>query len=88
MPLRPRPCGPLATAIGLGIGARRGVLIRGGGALGRLARLKAVAFDKTGTLTAGDMHLVDNITADVEETASLRRAAGVPTENFVHRRKP
>ncbi len=68
---------PLATAIGLGLGAQRGVLMRGGGALERLARLKAVAFDKTGTLTTGDMQLVDVITADVQEYALLRRAAGL-----------
>jgi len=44
---------PLATALGIGQAARRGILIRSGGALERLARVRGVAFDKTGTLTQG-----------------------------------
>jgi Cu2+-exporting ATPase len=68
---------PLATAVGLGLAARRGVLIRGGGVLERLARVKAAAFDKTGTLTTGQMHLVDVVTAGAREAELLRRAAGL-----------
>jgi len=44
---------PLATALGIGQAARRGILIRSGGALERLAWVTGVAFDKTGTLTEG-----------------------------------
>jgi Cu2+-exporting ATPase len=44
---------PLATALGIGQAARRGILIRSGGVLERLARIRGVAFDKTGTLTQG-----------------------------------
>ncbi len=68
---------PLATAIGLGAAAQRGTVIRGSGALERLARVKAVAFDKTGTLTSGEMQLVDVSTAEAGEMELLRRAAGL-----------
>lgn len=42
---------PLAHALAIGQAARRGILVRGGGVLEKLAALKGVAFDKTGTLT-------------------------------------
>lgn len=44
---------PLASALGIGQAARRGILIRSGGVLEQLARVRGVAFDKTGTLTQG-----------------------------------
>jgi Cu2+-exporting ATPase len=44
---------PLATTLGIGLAAQRGILVRSGGVLEKLPRVRAVAFDKTGTLTAG-----------------------------------
>ncbi|NQV98208.1 MAG: heavy metal translocating P-type ATPase [Rhodospirillales bacterium] len=67
----------LATALGLGLAAEQGVLIRSGGVLERLARVKAVAFDKTGTLTSGQVRMTGALTDGVPETELLRRAAGV-----------
>ena len=49
---------PLATALGIGQAARRGILIRSGGALEQLARIRGFAFDKTGTLTQGKLQPV------------------------------
>jgi len=41
----------------VGAGARRGLLLRGGGAvLESLAGVRAVVLDKTGTLTEGEWH--------------------------------
>jgi len=48
---------PMAVMVGIGRGARSGILIRGGSALQRLAGVQFVIFDKTGTLTTGDFAL-------------------------------
>lgn len=65
---------PMATALGIGQAARRGILIRGGGVLEKLARLKGIAFDKTGTLTRGRLQPV-SITADGTSVQELMRRA-------------
>ena len=44
---------PVAIVSGLSRAARRGVLVRDGGALERLGRARTLLIDKTGTLTAG-----------------------------------
>ncbi|HET9019282.1 MAG TPA: heavy metal translocating P-type ATPase, partial [Acetobacteraceae bacterium] len=44
---------PVALICGLSRAARRGAIIKGGGALERLARARTALFDKTGTLTSG-----------------------------------
>ncbi len=44
---------PVALVGGLSQAARRGVVVKGGGVLERLASCTTVLFDKTGTLTAG-----------------------------------
>ncbi len=44
---------PTAILVGTGVGAERGLLIRGGDVLERVHQLDTVVFDKTGTLTTG-----------------------------------
>lgn len=46
---------PTALLVASSLGARRGLLLRGGDALERLASINTVALDKTGTLTTGQL---------------------------------
>lgn len=55
---------PTAIIVGVGKGARMGVLFKHAEALERLSRVETVVFDKTGTLTNGtpevtDIHVID-----------------------------
>ncbi|MUL38073.1 heavy metal translocating P-type ATPase [Gloeocapsopsis dulcis] len=52
---------PTAILVGTGVGAERGLLIKGGEVLERVHRLTTVVFDKTGTLTTGLAHVSDCI---------------------------
>jgi Cu+-exporting ATPase len=68
--------------------ARRGVLVKGGAALERLARVDTVAFDKTGTLTEGRPELGDRVAFggwDPSELLRLAAAAEQPSEHQLAR---
>src|SRR2546425_3574438 len=67
---------PTAITVGVGKGAREGVLFKNATALEETAGIDTVIFDKTGTLTQGKPALTDVITADgFVESELLRRAA-------------
>ena len=69
---------PIAIVSGLSRAARRGVVVRGGGALERLGQARTLLLDKTGTLTAGRPTVVDVVTApDGDRDQVLRLAAAV-----------
>ncbi|MBM3991073.1 MAG: cadmium-translocating P-type ATPase [Planctomycetes bacterium] len=69
---------PLAFWSAMGEAWRRGVLVRGGEALERLARVRTVLLDKTGTLTSGEFEL-ERIDAEpgVDPREALRLAAAL-----------
>jgi P-type Cu2+ transporter len=67
---------PTAITVGVGKGAREGVLFKNATALELTAGVDTVIFDKTGTLTEGKPTLTDVITAnDFTEAELLRFAA-------------
>ncbi|MFY1698969.1 MULTISPECIES: heavy metal translocating P-type ATPase [unclassified Solwaraspora] len=67
---------PVAVVAGLSRAARRGVLVRDGGALEQLGHARTLLVDKTGTLTTGRPETADVVTGpDGGEPAELLRLA-------------
>ncbi len=60
---------PAATMVGTSIGAKNGVLYKGGDILERVRDVDIVIFDKTGTLTEGSMQVTDVLALDDEMVA-------------------
>jgi Cu+-exporting ATPase len=69
---------PMSIMVGVGRGARSGILIRDAQALEQFERIDTVVVDKTGTLTEGKPRLTSIITLPgTEEDTLLRLAASV-----------
>ena len=69
---------PIAITAGMSRLARRGVIVKGGGALEALARAEVVLLDKTGTVTRGRPRAVDVVAfADAEPDEVVRLAASL-----------
>ncbi len=69
---------PIALMVGIGVAARRSILIRRAEALEKSSRVDVIVFDKTGTLTEGKPRLVDMMILDgLEEEKLLRYAAAL-----------
>ncbi len=69
---------PTAILVGTGIGAEKGILIKGGDILERVNQLDKIVFDKTGTLTQGCPTVTDCISlmpVGSESTYLLQMAA-------------
>lgn len=71
---------PTALIVGIGRGAKFGIILKGGEALEKAYRLTAIAFDKTGTLTIGKPVVTDFIPlGGFDEKEALRLAASIET---------
>eukprot|EP00898_Chlorokybus_atmophyticus_P001006 jgi/Chlat1/1906/Chrsp149S02218 len=71
---------PTAVLVGSALGARRGLLIRGGDVIERTSKVDTVVFDKTGTLTSGRPSVSRVVTvreSPLDENALLGLAAAV-----------
>ncbi|HUI13511.1 MAG TPA: heavy metal translocating P-type ATPase [Xanthobacteraceae bacterium] len=69
---------PMSIMVGVGRGARAGVLVKNAEALERMERVDALVVDKTGTLTEGKPKVVAIVAAaDFGEAEVLRLAASV-----------
>ena len=69
---------PVALICGVSRAARRGIIVKGGGVLERLARVRTMLFDKTGTLTTGMLRITGVEALDgFDPDDVLRRAASL-----------
>jgi Cu2+-exporting ATPase len=73
---------PTALLVGSGIGAERGLLIRGGDVLEQVHALDTIVLDKTGTLTTGtptvtDCFVAESFAAAIDPSLLLQLAASV-----------
>ncbi len=75
---------PTAVAVGTGIGARNGILIKNATALEQASRIQALIFDKTGTLTEGKPAVANVVAA----TCSSRAWSRPGCCKWRRRRKP
>ncbi len=73
---------PTALMVGLGRGAKYGILIKTGSALETIPRIDVIVFDKTGTLTVGAPTVTDVITDyNTDEDSVLSVVAAVETNS-------
>ena len=75
---------PVSVVSALAGAARRGVLIKGGVHLERLAAIRTIAFDKTGTLTRGELRVTIVQPADGVTEGQLLAAAGAVEARSEH----
>ncbi|MBI3145683.1 MAG: copper-translocating P-type ATPase [Pseudogulbenkiania sp.] len=68
---------PTAVMVGIGNGARRGILFRNAAALETAGRLTALVVDKTGTLTEGRPVVTDVLPLTVSRETLLQLAASI-----------
>jgi Cd2+/Zn2+-exporting ATPase len=75
---------PVAYVSALAAAARRGVLIKGGIHLERLATIRAIAFDKTGTLTHGRPDVLDVLSVSSATPEDVLRLAAAVERRSEH----
>ena len=69
--------------VGIGKGARNGILIKNAEALEEMQKVNVIITDKTGTLTEGKPSLTQIFAENIDENEALRLAASL-NENSEH----
>jgi heavy metal translocating P-type ATPase len=75
---------PMSIMVGVGRGARAGVLVKNAAALERLEKVDTLAVDKTGTLTEGRPAVTEVVPAEGFAEAELLRLAGAAEQPSEH----
>jgi len=75
---------PTAIMVGTGLGAKQGILIKGGEALETAHELKCIIFDKTGTITKGQPEVTNLVTAKGVTEQKLLEIAGSIEKSSEH----
>lgn len=75
---------PVAFLGGLSRTAKEGVIVKGGGVIEQLARVRSAAFDKTGTLTQGRPELVEVRAAEGMDADELLRLSASAEQYSSH----
>jgi Cd2+/Zn2+-exporting ATPase len=75
---------PASIASALAAGAKRGLLVKGGGVLEAIGKVKHIAFDKTGTLTEGKPKVTDVEAFGTLSTNELLRIAASAESGSSH----
>jgi len=75
---------PISVMVGVGRGAREGVLVKNAEALERLEKVDTLVVDKTGTLTEGKPRLTDIIPMEGFEADALLRLAASLEQSSEH----
>jgi Cd2+/Zn2+-exporting ATPase len=75
---------PASIASALAAGARRGLLVKGGGVLEAIGKVKHIAFDKTGTLTNGKPVVTDIVAIGGNQDVDVLRIAAAVESHSSH----
>ena len=75
---------PASIASALAAGARHGLLVKGGGVLEAIGKVKHIAFDKTGTLTEGKPKVTDVVLLGSASVGDLLRLAAAVESGSSH----
>jgi P-type Cu+ transporter len=74
---------PTAIMVGSGMGAKNGILIKGGDTLETAHKLKYVILDKTGTVTKGEPEVTDVVGDVIRIAASIEKGSEHPLADAI-----
>ena len=75
---------PTAIMVGTGLGAEKGILIRGGEHLEKACQLNTIVLDKTGTITRGEPSVTDVVPLGGYDSAAVLQLAGRAEKRSEH----